>query len=201
MSRYDDIDAIITALGGSATADEVEFALRDYPDREVRTVLAERAAAGGGGAGLLQVASVTLNDATYKALPTNAPEIVPAPGAGFAIMPMGLAISHPAIVAYTNVSTSGGYMVMSDPTDNVAEYGGYFVNNDLSIVLAGPGAVIAYHQGLPADPSGGAIPPEYLVEDSAVHLHVDNAGQGDFTGGNAANTLKITVYYVVLDVS
>lgn len=47
MSRYDDIDAIITALGGSATADEVEYALRDYPDREVRTVLAERAAAGG----------------------------------------------------------------------------------------------------------------------------------------------------------
>lgn len=49
MSRFDEIEAILTALGSGATADQFELALRDYPDRDVRTVLAERAAAGGGG--------------------------------------------------------------------------------------------------------------------------------------------------------
>lgn len=48
MSRFDEIEAILTALGASATTDEVELALRDYPDRDVRAVLAERSAATGG---------------------------------------------------------------------------------------------------------------------------------------------------------
>ena len=34
-------------------------------------------------------------------------------------------------------------------------------------------------------------------ENVALNVWGDNNGSGDWTGGNAANTLKVTVYYVV----
>jgi LEA14-like dessication related protein len=35
------------------------------------------------------------------------------------------------------------------------------------------------------------------VEAQAVQIAADNNGSGVFTGGNSANTLKITLYYAV----
>jgi hypothetical protein len=46
MSRIDEINAILDDLGGAATFEQVEYALRDYGSREVMEVLADRAAAG-----------------------------------------------------------------------------------------------------------------------------------------------------------
>jgi hypothetical protein len=58
MSRIDEINAILDDLGGGASYDQVEYALRDYEKREVLDVLVDRSlsAAGGG--------SVTVTDGT-----------------------------------------------------------------------------------------------------------------------------------------
>jgi hypothetical protein len=40
----------------------------------------------------------------------------------------------------------------------------------------------------------------FALAGDALDLHVGNGALGDFTGGNAANTLKVTVLYSVLDV-
>lgn len=50
MSRIDEINAILDSLGSGGTYEQFEYALRDYPQRELISVLADRAAAGGGGA-------------------------------------------------------------------------------------------------------------------------------------------------------
>lgn len=50
MTRVDDINAILDNLGAGGTYEQFEYALRDYGQRELISVLADRAAAGGGGA-------------------------------------------------------------------------------------------------------------------------------------------------------
>jgi hypothetical protein len=150
---------------------------------------------GGGGAALLLVAPVTLDDEQIKALPTTPPEIVESPGPGFAIMPLALVLVKTYAALYTNVSSTGSYMVLSDEGDN-SEMGGYFVDNKLPIGING--APITYHTGLPGDVPSGTIVPEALTEDSAIYLYVDNSGDGDFTGGDPSNTMKVVLYHMIV---
>lgn len=137
-------------------------------------------------AGYLVLAEVTLTDAEIKALPTTPIELVAAAGAGKIIKIIDITAVQKIVSggSYTNVNT-GSYLTLI---------------NDNNVF------------GLSASPleegSGDWFSPgvtnyqgyyETTMENMPVMLAVNNSGGGNFTGGNAANTLKINVYYVVVD--
>ena len=172
---------------------------------------------GGGGGSSYLVASVELTDAQIKALPSTPVQILAAPPAGKAYLFLGGAIVLDASLGqYTNVSSfedniagitamfSTGFGVMgyercADTFANVGIWGvqlapasgRIYSPTDIEVT---DGAAVAYTQ----DSFDGLL-------DGAMTINIDNytAGYavdlGNFTGGNAANTLKVTVYYVVVD--
>lgn len=148
--------------------------------------------AGGGGSSYL-VASVELTDAQIKALPTTYIEVVPAQGAGKLIVVQCVLIEFYFSVTYTNV-TGGSYLICG--------YGNWDV--DASSIVLFVGSANNVFSVLTSAQDGDSAA-EYLsasrntLQDN-VALKIISSNTGDFTEGNAANTLKVTVYYVVVDV-
>jgi hypothetical protein len=143
--------------------------------------------------------SVTLTDAQIKALPTTPINILPAPGAGVLNHIHGaLFVASFSAGAYTNLSANPFFQVVWDAENN-------YINATLfageEMFLAGNN--IAYC--LPyMTVTGDAGQPGAAVRSSAefgetinrtVDIGAGNVAEGDFTGGNVANTLKVTVYY------
>lgn len=202
MSRYAEIDAIITALGAAATADEMELALRDYPDRDVRTVLAERAAAGGGGAGPFLSETVPLTHAQILGLPTTPVQLLTAPPAGTFYLP---------IVVVAVVDSSGGYYDNVDGecimriTDTACAplYEGGNTKSRVSTFLGAED--LMYATFLARQWNKNAANWEQFAGtgtlsnlDDGLQLLVDNGLAGDFTAGDPANSGSVTVVYMTL---
>lgn len=154
---------------------------------------------------------VTLTDAQVKALPTTPITLIAAPGSGSTIVPLQ------AILRAT--CTAGAYTNINATICNLAVYWlGDFstwplvgVVNDSS-ASPSPGKVTTFLGGankhiaiLPAYTDNYTnnwnLPPvigDAIYENKAIAIAVDNNGSGNFTGGNAANTLRVDVIYLVL---
>jgi len=160
-----------------------------------------RYTAGVTGTGVCMFKEVTtLTDAQIKALPTTAVTIVPLT-AGKIIVPLAvlLQVDHTA-AAYTNISAGVGNYIS-------ARFGGWDsprIPNDNLLTPAGKRTTF-----LPLHLYIDAVPPtvialrtySYLdgdLEGSALEIRCTNA-LGNFTGGNAANSMKVTVYYQLID--
>jgi hypothetical protein len=153
-----------------------------------------------GGSSVLS-ATVTLDNDQIKALPTTAVEIIAAPGIGKMIKLIAGQIRGDTWVApYTNTEQSGLVLMNSD--------GWYLSSPMIAGVLGGdpspryddfliPNTAVSgvAHVSGYAFTGGDAID---LTENLPVQIKDDFNGS-DYTGGNAANTLKVTVYYVVVD--
>lgn len=128
-----------------------------------------------GGATYVQSVWVRLTNAEIKALPVTPIVILEDPGAGLLIVPLAV-ISRSSIVgAYTNVSEGAALSVFRGETEQ------------LGIGIAAIHAADAL--AVDASPDGGALT-----------LRADNSEAGAFTGGNAANTMTLTVWYSALSV-
>jgi hypothetical protein len=157
---------------------------------------------GGGGSGLLKTATVTLTDAQIKALPTTAVQVVAAPGAGKMILPVSCQFElNPSAGAYADVTgasivllnDSGEYqsavMLMQSALSGTSRI---FGNLACPALEAGTGdfdGTVVSRMGMNVSSINNSI----LVKD-------DWNGISDYTGGNAANTMKVTVWYVEVDV-
>lgn len=165
------------------------------------------------GYALLRVATATLTDTQIKNSPWNTTNLMAAPGAGKIILPICAFFSSSIVTTYTNIGdrcmiyfmwdsvaalplarayndpTTGASLVTNLLTDNAFFYSGP--------VPSGP---FSTEQG--TYPMIGAIA---SVANKTVDLIVNNANGasfddlGLFTGGDAANTLKITIIYTVID--
>jgi hypothetical protein len=142
--------------------------------------------------------TVTLTNAQIKALPTTWPELVPALGAGKAISFISAIAWLDAMAgAYTNVDASATLQVC------IASVGST-VPDSVPDLLGDDSDVYAMDFVPTLFVSGGLVTSNSYysrstVDNVPVQLVGSNASNGDFTGGNPANTLKVTVLYSVID--
>lgn len=159
--------------------------------------------------GLVFAASVTLTDAQIKALPTTGVQVLAAPVSGYRPKPIGGSLYVNANAGiYTNINTTysdfhietgaGQYMAYGPVNDNTVTPALTGVSD-----LFGSTAVRVMDLPMPfLQYDGGYIVTSSLIPASGVVaqqwlVKIDNNGSGNFTGGNAANSGKVTVYYVL----
>lgn len=151
---------------------------------------------------------VTLTDAQIKALPTTPFDLLPAPGAGKIIQFLGAVLNWDfAAGQYTNrnadcvllAALNGWAGTAASNFSNLEEFN---VGGRVSLMQflsafnfnqsSGPWTNYAHWTDNTSNPSSAYI-------NTPLQLMVDNAGSGNFTGGNAANSLKVTVTYQIID--
>jgi hypothetical protein len=161
-----------------------------------------------GGQYVRKGAAVVLTDANVKALPTTPITLLAAQGANTWARLVGLTLDADfAAGAYTNVDTDGFMWAYYDGASD--EIASEYVPNSVSLslnkltALTSAGSWVAhlrpYGEAYETDTWGtvGTIHTRANVVNVAIKLTVDNDGSGAFTGGNAANTLTVTPYFVI----
>jgi hypothetical protein len=147
-----------------------------------------------------------LTDAQIKALPTTSIELVPAMSAGQ--LPMvhgGLVVIKNVAGAYANANINA-YMSVVYTKDGIVLTDAAFLRTSNLLALTGAANTmfqfsprVRWDNAFPALEGTDVYSPLENFDGSGLSLFIDNAGSGDFTGGNAANTLEVTVFYSIVD--
>lgn len=174
---------------------------RDINDLDLKAYIDARIASqGGGGGSSYLVASVTLTDAQIKALPTTGIQIIASPGAGKFLYPISAAIVHNWVANYTNIEGASFINITSSIGNYNVLVGIYqSIGSSVSDLLAASESILAVCGQQNAQLANYADIPLSGVVNNGLMINMYNDVGGNLTGGNAANTLKVTVYYVVVD--
>jgi hypothetical protein len=163
------------------------------------------------------VARVTLTDAQIKALPTTPIQLVAAPGSGYRIRLFGVTMRADTVAgAYTNLDATYAAIEVKYAGDGLWLVPAIVDDHSFSPALEeltnflGTAADQVWdgdNSSIGVDSGGAAGALEYVigrripvanVENKAIQISLDNNGSGALTGGNAANTLDVDVYYAVV---
>lgn len=145
-------------------------------------------------ANLLHQATITLTHAQIKALPTTPVQIVVAPGAGAVVLLVAAMLRSNFAVAYTNVA--GTFTLATDKAEGSQRAGWSALgtaNSTTRQVRLWAGASFGS-----IDDSGGFEPDAVAIENKALEFYVDG-GSGDYTAGDAANTLTVSATYLLVN--
>ena len=182
---------------GSSTASAVTL----DPSVAGQTNVQDALAAVAGGGGLLKVVSVTLTDDEIKASAgSETTELFAPPGAGIIWLPLGgYAVSN-IVTPYTNQDTLKEIVVGWDDDNEDATSPIFYVAAGASSVFLGMSSFVYLYPSMfqTVQTNGGASArfSPTAITNVNLALYVDNDGNGDFTGGDPANTLTIVLYYV-----
>jgi len=146
---------------------------------------------------------VTLTDEQIKSLPNTPVEILPAPGGNKMFVPVFAVFTLDAIGgAYTNLDTDPLPYLLLAPDDFEAELTNYALGMPATTATKRT-IVVTYSQK--AMTSGALETSVIGTDEPSVNLFNQNIciwannNAGNFEGGDPANTLTITVYYVIVD--
>ena len=209
------INKIHTFTGTGAPADGDQLVLNDsqhpvgsiyvddsgivYNRTQANKVAADWASSSGSSSYL--VAEKILTDAQIKALPTTEVEILPAPGVNRVIIPLYAVASITWTANYTNINANSTLHLKINtfyPFAYLDEANGGGVTG----FLAQSADSIMFSSPISRQESGRIMAedlPTSEVMNQPLGIRANNAGSGDFTGGNASNIMKVTVYYVIVD--
>lgn len=143
------------------------------------------------------IAQLTLTDEQIKTQDTIY-EIAPDPGDGKIIIPASIAILTNFTVAYTGADATASFVI------DVAGSNFFTIQNDIWGLYSGSPQMFAtnYPATFSNDNFGSLVPGVFAGGVSqfqgALRAHLNNASAGDLSGGDPANTLKITAYYYLL---
>lgn len=196
-------------VGDDWTQDEANLTRDNFDDHEDRIAALETEAGtlSSDAATPVRVATVTLTDAQIKALPTTAIEIIAAPAGNTRIKLHGVTyqfwFEHGA---YTNVNATSALLYLQTSSGTIL--GGYLANDSgvslgtLTTLLAAASVLTVDAGPYATNPAGTYLQPLLTgapssADGKAVQLSATNNGAGNFTGGNAANTLTVLAYYTV----
>lgn len=148
--------------------------------------------------------TVTLTDAQIKALPTTPVEVVPAPGEG--------KIAYP-IAGFLSIDTTEGFYENAPVTFVVVSWGDATwealahleTNADVPFTQGGPVYLLMSQRAGISGSDLAATEISTSVEQIvnaplSLYVFTEDDPAEDFTGGDPANTLKVTVWYAVVDV-
>ena len=152
---------------------------------------------------MLSGATVSLTDEQIKTVPTAGYEVVPAPGAGKALLLIQALITKSFGTGHeyeTFDADSGLLLYVGDAEASLrvvedSAFGGFLSNDGSGAVLLLPKH--ATRDETPFDPLAAPIDLSW-IENQAMTLEHQSAGE--FTAGNPANTMQVTVLYVIVDV-
>lgn len=159
----------------------------------------------------IEKATVTLSDAQIKAWPTN-PVTVATSTSGHLFIPVYATFVADLQSAYSNVSNNNGRIVVEDGISGYTFLQGVMNNgtslDDFGALFGsyGIGYLRTLAPAIPAakaDEASGVVVPRAVsgtLTSNSIVLRCINGSDGNFTGGDAANTLKVAVYYIVEDV-
>jgi len=132
---------------------------------------------------------ITLTDAQIKALPTTGVELIAAPGANKIAWVIAAYLRFESHGAYSNFDMSVHLDVgCPSPADPMADV-------TIGDLLLGS----SVNKNSPMAMATGMGTVDADIVNKAVQLYATNGSSGNFTGGNAANKLKVFLRYIVLD--
>lgn len=154
---------------------------------------------------------VSLTNAQIKALVTTGITLVAAPGSGSYNRFMGAVLKvDGAAGAYTNIDAAATISVLAG-TQVVSQVVSEPANGGVTALLAGSDAHVAnlterlrpyftLAEGTPntiaAQETVAIVETKANLNNKALTLKATNGSAGDFTGGNAANTATVDVFYM-----
>jgi hypothetical protein len=159
----------------------------------------------------IQIATVSLTDSQIKALPTTPITFGVTSGTGFWNHIIAISYNFDTNAgAYTNLNTTFAALNIVSSitvTGPVNDSTSTPALTTLTTLLASAGKrihtpLVPYSEGFAvAGSSSWVLSPVFEThagaDDNAFSVTLDNNGSGNLTGGNAANSLKIRVIYIV----
>lgn len=157
-------------------------------------------------------ASHTFTDAEVKTLPTTQHEIIPAAGAGNIIFPFYSIVRLQWVADYTNIDAAAQLKFTVGGASNVLFPFRQDIASSVSGILAGGGPdgsmgwTPAVFQGSVAAAPGAllATGTSGYYDSDLVNFPLvftaDNGAAGNFTGGDAGNSLRVQVIYIILSI-
>lgn len=154
----------------------------------------------------LQRAIVSLTDAQIKALPTTPITLVAAQGSGFRIKIIDATVKATIVGAYTNIDATycslqiehAGPVILCTAITN--DSGTTPALTNITTVLGTAQTTITDLIPNVYEATTVVYPVPMLAtatDDVLVRIAIDNDGTGNLTGGNASNSLKVTLTYLV----
>jgi hypothetical protein len=155
------------------------------------------------GDGVCSVQSVVwarkvLTDAEIKALPTTPVEIVPAPGEGKLLVLHGGVLGPMDGADYTNINAVASAKIAYGAVASEDASRAFSISPN---ILALADTALYYIEfGSKAAYDGNETRTQDGI-DKGLFLYVDNAGDGDFTGGDPDNAFPVILAYSVIDLT